>query len=73
MALFWWFFYNRFIKAFYLRTVKRFIKLVFFLNFMSGKNAGLTEVSRIKRHYQYHQDWNFGQGYVLFAKQKRNF
>ena len=37
---------------------------------MSGKNAGLTEVLRTKRHYQYHQEWNFGKGAIREAFQR---
>lgn len=37
---------------------------------MSGKNAGLTEVLRTKRHHQYHQEWNFGKGAVREAFQR---
>jgi hypothetical protein len=37
---------------------------------MSKNNAGLTEVPRIERHYQYHQEWNFGKGAVREAFQR---
>lgn len=37
---------------------------------MIGKSAGLTEVPRTKRHYQYHEEWNFGKGSVREAFQR---